>query len=181
MQHWWNQGWNPGNVISASIMSSQLDSSYLVEISKAESLLPDNGQIHEKKSVPPTHTAGLFITNSLHLSFIEPIFSWNIPLVSLTFLKRYLVFPILLFSSISLHWSLSYLSLLFFGTLHSNEYIFPFLLCLSLLFFSQLFVKPPQTAILLFCISLSWGWSWSLSPVQCHEPPSIVHQSLYQI
>ena len=45
----------------------------------------------------------------------------------------------------------------FFGTLHSNGYIFPPLLCLSLLFFSQLFVRPPQTAILLFCISFSWG------------------------
>ena len=33
------------------------------------------------------------------------------------------------------HWRrLSYLSLLFFGTLHSNVYIFTFLLCLSLLF-----------------------------------------------
>ena len=40
------------------------------------------------------------------LSFIVPILAWNIPLVSLIFLKRYLVFPILLFSSISLHWSL---------------------------------------------------------------------------
>ena len=29
---------------------------------------------------------------------------------------------------------------------------FPFLLCFWLLFFSQLFVRPPQTAILLFCI-----------------------------
>ena len=59
------------------------------------------------------------------------------PLVSLIFLKSSLVFPILLFSSISLHhWGrLSYLSLLFFGTLHSDAYIFPFLLCLSLLFF----------------------------------------------
>ena len=38
-------------------------------------------------------------------SFIEPIFAWNIPFASLIFL-RYLVFPILLFSSISLHWSL---------------------------------------------------------------------------
>ena len=48
------------------------------------------------------------------LSFIEPIFAWNIPLVSLIFLKRSLVFPILLFSSISLHWSLrkAFLSLL---------------------------------------------------------------------
>ena len=44
----------------------------------------------------------------------------------------------------------SYLFLLFFGTLHSDAYIFPFLLCFSLLFFSQLFVRPPQTAILLF-------------------------------
>ena len=35
-----------------------------------------------------------------------PIFAWNVPLVSLIFLKRSLVFPILLFSSISLHWSL---------------------------------------------------------------------------
>ena len=36
------------------------------------------------------------------LSFIEPIFAWNVPLVSQIFLKRSLVFPILLFSSISL-------------------------------------------------------------------------------
>ena len=48
------------------------------------------------------------------LSFIKPIFAWNVPLVSLIFLKRSLVFPILLFTSISLHWSLkkAFLSLL---------------------------------------------------------------------
>ena len=66
------------------------------------------------------------------LSFILPIFAWNVPLVSLIFLKRSLVF--LLFSSISLHCSFrkAFLSLLaFFGTLHSDGYIFPFLLCLS--------------------------------------------------
>ena len=40
------------------------------------------------------------------LSFVEPIFAWNVPLVSLIFLKRSLVLPILLFPSISLHWSL---------------------------------------------------------------------------
>ena len=55
---------------------------------------------------------------------------------------------------------LSYLSLLFFVTLHSNGCIFPFLLYFSLPFFSQLFVRPPQTAILLFWISFSWGWSF---------------------
>ena len=48
------------------------------------------------------------------LSFIVLIFAWNVPLVSLIFLKRSLVFPILLFSSIYLHWSLrrAFLSLL---------------------------------------------------------------------
>ena len=77
------------------------------------------------------------------------------------------------------HWGrLSYFSLLFFGTLHSNGYVFSFLLCFSFLFFSQLFGKPPQTAILPFWISFSWGWSWSLPPIQCHEPPSIVLQAL---
>ena len=48
------------------------------------------------------------------LSFIVPIFPWNVPLVSLIFLTRCLVFPILLFSLISLHWLLrkAFLSLL---------------------------------------------------------------------
>ena len=54
--------------------------------------------------------------------------------------------------------------------------MFPFLLCLLLLFFSQLFVRPPQTP---FCISSSWGWFWSPPPVQCYEPSSIVLQALY--
>ena len=39
------------------------------------------------------------------LFFIEPIFTWNVPLVSPIFLKRSLVFHILLFSSVSLHCS----------------------------------------------------------------------------
>ena len=58
-------------------------------------------------------------------------------LVSLIFLKRSLVFPILMFSSISFIdcWGrLSYLSLLFFGTLHSDGNIFSPLLSISLLF-----------------------------------------------
>ena len=65
------------------------------------------------------------------LSCIEPIFAWNVSLVSLISLKRSLVFPILLFSSIFCidRWGrLSYLSWLLFGTLHWNRYIFPFLL-----------------------------------------------------
>ena len=47
-----------------------------------------------------------FVRSIPFLSFIEPIFAWHVPLVSLLFLKRSLVFPILFFSSISLHWLL---------------------------------------------------------------------------
>jgi len=110
--------------------------------------------------------------------FIVPIFAWNVPLDSLIFLKRSLVFPILLFSSISVPWSLrkSFLSLLvtLWNSAFRWVYISFFFLCFFLLFFPQLFVSPPQTTILPFCISFSWGLSWSLPPVECHKPPSIV-------
>ena len=46
------------------------------------------------------------VTSIHFLSFMVPVFAWNVPLVSLIFLKRSLDFPILLFSSIFLHWSL---------------------------------------------------------------------------
>ena len=49
------------------------------------------------------------------------------------------------------------------------------ILCLSFLFFSQIFVRPPQSTILLFCF-FSCGWSWSLPAVQSHILPSIVLQ-----
>ena len=54
-----------------------------------------------------------------------------------------------------------------------------FLFSFAFRFSSQLFVRHPQTAILLFCISFPWGWSWSLPPVQCHKLLSIVLQALY--
>ena len=47
-----------------------------------------------------------FVRSIPFLSLIESIFAWNVPLVSLISLKRSLVFPILLFCSISFHWSL---------------------------------------------------------------------------
>ena len=64
--------------------------------------------------LPPLLISSASVRPIPFLSFIEPIFSWNVPLVSLIFLKRYLLFPILLFSSISLHWLLrkTFLSLL---------------------------------------------------------------------
>ena len=58
-----------------------------------------------------------------------PIFPWNVPLVSLIFLMRSLVFSILCFSlflCIEFWGRVSYLPSLFFGTLPSDGYIFPF-------------------------------------------------------
>ena len=93
------------------------------------------------------------------LSFIEPIFAWNIPLVSLIFLKIPLVFPILLFSSISLQWSrrkafLSLLAILWKSAFKWLYFSFSPLLFSSL--FSYLFVRPPQRAICFFAF-LFWG------------------------
>ena len=88
-------------------------------------------------------------------------------------LKRSLVFLILLFSSISLHCLLrkcflSLLAILWNSALKWVYLSFPF--CLLLLFFSQLFVMPPQATILPFCISFSWGWFWSLPPIMNLRP-----------
>ena len=87
------------------------------------------------------------------LSFIDPIFAWNVPLVSLIFLKRSLLFPILLFSSISLQWSLGKA---FFAILWNPAFKWVYLSFCPLLFISLLFTAilgPLQTAIFLFCIS----------------------------
>ena len=72
----------------------------------------------------------------------------------------------------------SFLSLLaILWTLHSNGYIFPFLLCLLLLF-SQLFISPSETTILPSWGSFSFGSFWSLPPVQCYKPLPTVLQAL---
>ena len=121
------------------------------------------------------------VRSILFLSFTVLNFAWNVPLVSLIFFKRSLAFPLYcfpLFLCIVPLGRLSYLSLLLFGTVYLDRCIFPFLLCLSLLFFSQLFVSPPQTTILHFCISSCWGWSWSLPLTQCYAPLPIVYQAL---
>ena len=93
----------------------------------------------------------LLLLGPFDLSFIVPVFAWNVPLVSQIFLNRSLGFPFLLFPSICTDHlgGLSYLSLLLLGILHSDGEIFPSLLCLSRLFFSQLFVRPPQKS---FCL-----------------------------
>ena len=95
---------------------------------------------------------------------------------SLIFLTRSLVCPILLFSSISLHWSLrkTFLSLL---AIHWNsEFRWVYHSFSSLPFASLLFsdlCKASSDNTLSFCISFSWGWFWSRPPVQGYEPLSM--------
>ena len=61
------------------------------------------------------------------LFFVVPIFAWNIPLVSLIVLKRSLIFPILLFSSISLHLSLRMAFLSLLGILWNSAFKWKYL------------------------------------------------------
>ena len=107
----------------------------------------------------------------LFLSYTEPIFSWNTPLVSLIFLKRCLVFPFYcfpLFLCTDPKGRLSYISLLFFGTLHSDGSIFAFFLFFSLLFTA--FYKASSDShfaflhffsLQMFLISASCTVSWA--------------------
>ena len=101
------------------------------------------------------------------------------PLGISIFLKTSLVFPFLLFSSIYLHWSLrkAFLSLL--SILWKSAFrrmCFSFCPLPLLLFFSHLFVSPPQTTILPFWVSFSWGWSCTMSQTSANSS-----QALYQI
>ena len=73
---------------------------------------------------------------------------------------------------------LSYPSLLFFGTLHSDDFIFPFLLWLQLLFFSQLFYKASSDNHFAFCISFSWGLFENGLLYNFYEPLFIVFHAL---
>ena len=115
------------------------------------------------------YSCHLFLTSSASvrsvpfLSFIEPIFAWNVPLVSLIFLKRSLVFPILLFSSISLHWSLrkAFLSLL--AILWNSAFR-----CLYLSFSPLLFTSLPFTAFSFHFFSV-FSQKTLESPLDCKE------------
>ena len=100
---------------------------------------------------------------------------WNVPLVSLILLKRSVVFPILLFSSVSLHWLLRKALLSLLAILWNSAFrclYLSFLLCFSLLFFSQLFVRPPQTAFLHF-----FSMGMVLFPISGTMSRTYVHSS----
>jgi len=82
------------------------------------------------------------VRSTSFLSFIELIFAWNVPLVSLIFLKWSLVFPILWFFSMSLHWSLRKAFLSFLAILWNSAFKWVYLS-----FSPLLFASLPFTAI----------------------------------
>ena len=138
------------------------------------------------------YSCHLFLISSAYvrfipfLSFIVPILEWNVPLVSnfLRYWRDLQSFPFYYFPLFLciVHLGRLFKSLLAFVWNSAFRWVYiSFFLCLSLLFFIQLFERPPQTAILPFCISFSWVWSWSLPPIQCYEPPSIVLHALLSI
>ena len=92
-----------------------------------------------------------FIRSFPFLSFIRPILAWNVPLILSVFLKRSLVFPVLLFSSISLHCSLrkAFLSLLAIVWNDAFNCIYlsfsPLLLFLSQLFLAGVFLNTKHS------------------------------------
>ena len=112
------------------------------------------------------------------LSFIEPVFAYNVPLVSLIFLKRSLVFPILLFSSISLQWSLGKAFLSLLAILWNSAFKRLYLSFSHLLFTSCLFTvicKASSESHLAFLHFFFLGMV--LLPVSCTMSRTFVHSS----
>ena len=110
------------------------------------------------------------------LSFIEPIFAGNVPLVSLIFLRS-LVFPILLFPSISLHWSLrkAFLSLL--AIFWNCAFKWLYLSFSPLLFASLLFTALCKSSHSHFAFFHFFFLGIVLIPISCTMSWTSVHSS----
>ena len=112
------------------------------------------------------------------LSFIEPIFAWNVPLVSRIFLKRCLVSPIPLFSSISLHWSLrkaflTLLAILCYSAFRCLYLSFSPVLFASLLFTTICKASPDSP----FALWHFFSMGMVLIPVSCTMSPTSVYST----
>ena len=114
------------------------------------------------------------------LSFIVPIFEWNIPFIYTVLWRRTLVFSFLLFSSVSLHCSLKKVFLSLLAILWNPVFSWVYLSLSPLLFASLLpsaICKASSHNHFAFCASFSLGCIWSLSSVQYYRSPSIVLQA----
>ena len=131
------------------------------------------------------YSCHLFLIFSASVRFIlflsiVPIFAWNVPLVCLIFLKRSLVFPILLFSFISLHWSLrkAFLSLL---AILWNSAFRCLYLSFSPLRLASFLYSTICKAISDNCFAFLHFFSLGVVLITaCYKPPSPVLQAFYQ-
>ena len=120
--------------------------------------------------LPPLLNKSASVRSLPFLSFIEPIFAWNVPMVSLIFWERSLVFSILLFSSICLHWLPR--KTFFISSCYSLELCIQMLI--SFLFsFAFGFSLDPNTKI---WPVLLWRYCWGKASVQFSH--SVVSDSL---
>ena len=111
------------------------------------------------------------------LSFIVPIFAWNIPVASLIFLKRSLVFHILLFSSISLHWSLNKAFLSLLAILWNSAFKWVYLVFSPLLLASHLFTafwKASSDSHFSFLHFFFLRWFFVCPSKKCWNPNSLL-------
>ena len=135
-------------------------------------------------SVYSGHLSIFFLcyVHTISLSFIGPIYAWNVPSVSLIFSK---------WSHLSHSIAFVYFFALFMdeGFLISPCYalelciqmdvFFLFSFAFSFSSFLSYFLGLFRQPFCLFAFLFLGGWACSLSPVQCHEPPPfIVHQAL---
>ena len=116
--------------------------------------------------------------STLFLSFIVPIFAWTLGIPNFVEEISSLSHSIVFFCFFALITEEGFLISPCYSLELCIQMGISFLFSFAFHFSSKLFVRPPQTTILSFCISFSWGWSWSLPPVQCHEPLCIVLQAL---
>ena len=111
---------------------------------------------------PPTHTHPSRQGTTAFIDRAQSSLTVIFKLANSGLSRNILVVLGLTFSpSISLHWSLRKAFLCLLAILWNSAFrclYLSFSPLLSFLFFSQLFVRPPQTTILLFCISFPWGW-----------------------
>ena len=132
------------------------------------------------------HSFHLFLfssesTRSLpFLSFIISIFGPNVPLIFPISLKTSLVFPLLLFSSSFIHYSLKKAFLLLHAVLWKSVFSWIYLSLSPLLFTSLLsssVCKASSDNHFAFLLFFFLEWFCSLPPVQYYVPPSIVLQA----
>ena len=119
------------------------------------------------------------IRSLLFLSFTVPVFGWNVLLILPIFLKRSLVFALLLFSSVPLHCSLkkAFLSLLVIFWNSAFSWVYP---SLSPLLFASLLCsvlyKARSGNHFAFLLSFFFGVDLCTAPMQYYGPLSIVIQ-----